>query len=100
MKFNDFSDKLCENAVKYGIFDVTVGELTRGWQKFKVTKTYFKSARQARSMRQVVTEWPNVRLKYRNMMANEGYELTPRDVDMYISVVEIAIEEYLNTCVD
>jgi len=60
------------------------------YKTFKsIVKT--KDKEQIRELKELVNMNPKHRLLYRHALATNGKELTPRQVDQYISAIEFAI---------
>ena len=64
---------------------------TEGYRTFKEIST-LKSKSQLKEMRELTQMDKHKRLAYRHALAANGKELTPRQLDQYLTIIEYALD--------
>lgn len=95
MNYYDFKGKFLELCSKKLDSEPSVSDILYIYKRYRKTTEIIHSRERAIDMLRCVNYNKEERLKYRHRCANEGIELTPYQVDLYIIMIEMAAKQYL-----
>ena len=93
MKYNHFKDKMRDLCDKNKQNQPSIDDIMYLWDKYDTTYKLINNENMARSMRYFSKFGPKRRLLYREQLAESGIELTPSQVDYYINMITIILED-------
>ena len=97
MKYPDFKHKIKTLCEKNGEKRPKIVDIMYIFNKYKNIFVLIENTLDARNMIRFSKLDQKDRLLYRMKLAEEGIELTPYQIDLYINAMTIAAEEYLDT---
>jgi hypothetical protein len=95
MRYKDFKEKMIHICEKKQQKPPKTTDLMYIWRRYIHVCGLIESISMANDMIKFIDMSSNERLKYRNKLANEGVELTPYQVQLYIYMMHIAADEWL-----
>jgi hypothetical protein len=95
MKYREFKRKIKQICRKKREKTPKVPDIIHVYWRYKHTLELISNEKAAQHMLKFIDMSEREQLKYRNTLAEEGVELTPDQVKLYIYMMHIAAEEYL-----